>query len=65
MQFSIVPYSVVRFYQENLWNRKSQIRRLHHHKLHKKSLFLIGLKNDQISDVDDGKEFMAENSPLK
>ena len=44
------------YYEENLWSRKSQIRRLHQHKLHKKSLFLIGLKNDQITDVDDGKE---------
>ena len=39
----------------NLSGRKSQIRRLHQHKLHKKSLFLIGLKNDRHSDVDDGK----------
>ena len=38
--------------KENLLSRKSQIRRLHQHKLHKKSLILIGLKNDQISDVD-------------
>ena len=53
------------YYKENLWSRKSQIRRLHQHKLHKKSLFLIGLKNDQISDVDDGKEFVAENSHFK
>ena len=53
------------FYKENLSSRKSQIRRLHQHKLHKKSLFLIGLKNDQISDVDDGKKIMAENSHFK
>ena len=53
------------YYEENLLSRKSQIRRLHQHKLHKKSLFLIGLKNDQISDVDDGKKFWLKKSNFK